>query len=82
MLKSVKKLLSEEIPFEIPWSTTLQTIDGERICVVNLEIDPSSGYPVLCLVDYGSEVGFDIYTEDGEYDIGVPSGNSLMPIPK
>jgi hypothetical protein len=50
--------------------------------VVNLEIDPSSGYPVLCLVDYGSEIGFDIYTEDGEYDIGVPSGNSLMQIPK
>jgi hypothetical protein len=80
--ESVSELLKAEKGHDIPWSKTLQTIDGERICVVNLDIGLSPDYPVLCLVDYGSEIGFDIYTEDGEYDIGVPSGNSLIPIPK
>lgn len=82
MIKSVTKLLSEEIPFEIPWSTTLQTIDGERICVIDVEQHTDSGYPYLCLTDYGTEVGCDLYTIDGEWDVGVASGSSLMPIPK
>jgi hypothetical protein len=80
--ESVSELLKAEKGHDIPWSKTLQTIDGERICVVNLDIGLSPDYPVLCLVDYGSEIGFDIYTEHGEYDIGVPSGNSLIPIQK
>ena len=81
MLDTIKKIIAEENLFEINWSTTLQTIDGERVCLVS-NIQASDDYPIICLVDYGTEVGCDSYTLEGEYDAGVASGNNLMPIPK
>ena len=77
--KSVSELLNAEKGHNIPWSTTLQTIDGERVCVLSEETG-SEEYPILCLIDLGNEVGSDWYTLEGEYTIGVPSGNSLIPI--
>lgn len=76
---AVKKILAEENPTQIPWSTTLQTADGERICVVDVG-HASEDYPIFCLIDYGNEIGCDWYTDQGEYDVGVPSGNTLVPI--
>lgn len=76
---TVSEMLSSSPKHSIPWSTTLQTIDGERVCVLSEETG-SEEYPILCLIDLGNEVGSDWYTLEGEYTIGVPSGNSLIPI--
>jgi len=46
MLETVKKILAVEQPIQIPWSTTLQTIDGERICVVDVD-HASEDYPIF-----------------------------------
>jgi len=81
MLDTIKKIIAEENLFEIPWSTTLQTIDGDRVCLVS-NFQASDDYPIVCLIDYGTEVGSDTYTLEGEYDVGVASGNNLMPISK
>ena len=81
MLNTIKKIIAKETSFEIPWSTTLQTIDGERVCLVS-NVQASDDYPIVCLIDYGTEVGCDSYTLKGEYDAGVASGNNLMSIPK
>ena len=81
MLNTIKKIIAEETFLEIKWSTTLQTIDGERVCLVS-NVQASDDYPIVCLIDYGTEVGCDSYTLKGEYDAGVASGNNLMPIPK
>tara|TARA_R110002033_G_C3840925_1_gene234798 strand:- start:113 stop:373 length:261 start_codon:yes stop_codon:yes gene_type:complete len=78
--KSVSELLNAEKGHNIPWSKTLKTIDGERVCVLDVEAGVDDVYTVLCLVDFGNEVGSDWYTPEGEYTIGVPSGNSLIPI--
>jgi len=80
MLDTTKKIIAEETSFEIPWSTTLQTIDGDRVCLVS-NVQASDDYPIVCLIDYGTEVGCDSYTLEGEYDVGV-AGCNLMPIPK
>jgi hypothetical protein len=48
--------------------------------VLDVEAGVDDVYTVLCLVDFGNEVGSDWYTPEGEYTIGVPSGNSLIPI--
>jgi hypothetical protein len=77
---TVSEMLSSSPKHSIPWSTTLKTIDGERVCVLDVEAGVDDVYTVLCLVDFGNEVGSDWYTQDGEYTIGVPSGNSLIPI--
>lgn len=79
MNNEVRLLLEREPKHAIAWSKTLQTKDGERVCVLNLDTN-SESYPLLCLIDYGTEIGCDIYTLAGEYDVGVSSGNSLIPI--
>lgn len=81
MLNTIKKIIAEENLFEIPWSTTLQTIDGDRVCLVS-NVQANDDYPIVCLIDYGTEVGCDSYTLEGEYDVGVATGNNLVPIPK
>tara|TARA_B110000093_G_scaffold113551_1_gene121753 strand:- start:625 stop:969 length:345 start_codon:yes stop_codon:yes gene_type:complete len=76
---NAEKLILAEPVYQIPWSTALQTADGERICIIS-KCNPSDDYPILCLIDYGTEVGCDTYTVAGDYDIGVSSQRTLISI--
>lgn len=54
------------------WSDHLETIAGDRVCMLNISSYHSEqGYPYTALIDYGSEIAVETYNEKGEWNVGV-----------
>jgi len=73
-MEDVKDLMTKEYDrrnSRIVWSETLQTRSGARIAMLNMDsYMEHEGYSFVAVIDYGNEIGIEIYNDKGEWSVG------------
>lgn len=73
-MEDVKDLMAREYERKdsrIVWSETLQTKSGARIAMLNIDsYMEDEGYSFTAVIDFGNEIGVEIYNDQGEWNVG------------
>jgi hypothetical protein len=67
---------------KIKWSEHITTKSGDPVAFFDGSPHAESGYPFLVCIDHGTELGWETYNEDGEWDVGIDSSLNLMQVPR
>jgi len=63
---------------KIKWSEHITTKAGDPVAFFDGSTQQESGYPFLVCIDHGTELSWETYNEDGEWDVGIDSPYNLM----
>jgi hypothetical protein len=79
MSERVKQLIEQAPLLGIPWSQSLCTRSGLRVCLLD-EGTGKADYPVMALIDLGGESATEIFTGEGHYMLDGEHGYDLVSI--
>ena len=79
MSERVKQLIEQAPLLGIPWSQSLCTRSGLRVCLLDDE-SSNADYPVTALIDLGGESATEIFTGEGHYMLDGEHGYDLVSI--
>ena len=79
MSERVKQLIEQAPLLGIPWSQSLCTRSGLRVCLLDDE-SSNADYPVMALIDLGGESATEIFTGEGHYMLDGEHGYDLVSI--
>jgi len=66
MSERVKQLIENDPQLGIPWSRSLCTRSGMRVCLIK-EMGKHADYPVIAMIDLGNEAATEMFTDEGHY---------------